>query len=573
MKKALFVATVGRFLGFERNDIKTLQSLGYEVHIATNLRLSEFDNFQADGIIRHQIDFARIPWSKTNLSAYKQLKKLFKEIHFDIVHCHTPMGGVLGRLAAKKYRKSGTKVIYTAHGFHFCKNAPKKNWLMFYPVEWLLAHWTDVLITINEEDYALAKKHMHAKRVEYVPGVGIDLQKFSSAVPDKGKNGEFRKSLGIAESGKLVLSVGELNANKNHEAVIRALARIKDKSIHYAIAGTGDLLDYLENLANELGISDRVHLLGYRSDVADLYRAADLYIHPSLREGLSVALMEAIASKTAVICSDIRGNTDLVGKNALFEPKNVNQIAEKICEYINRNNLEEIEKNYASLKKFDLEEVVNDTKVIYSEQSEKFDRGGVTYLDELYKQQQLKKSLGLPLDSTIFLSVGELDRDKNHILMIKALQLLRNDNYKYIVCGVGALKEEREKYIHDNNLESCVKLLGFRSDIAEMLQITDVFVFPSTFEGLSVALMEAIASKVMVICSASRGNTDLVKDKRCLFDYRSVDELIQAIHNVENMTEAERNAIIEDNYSRLLPREKSAVIERMKEIYKETEAM
>lgn len=376
MKKALFVATVGRFLGFERNDIKTLQSLGYEVHIATNLRLSEFDNFQADGIIRHQIDFARIPWSKTNLSAYKQLKKLFKEIHFDIVHCHTPMGGVLGRLAAKKYRKSGTKVIYTAHGFHFCKNAPKKNWLMFYPVEWLLAHWTDVLITINEEDYALAKKHMHAKRVEYVPGVGIDLQKFSSAVPDKGKNGEFRKSLGIAESGKLVLSVGELNANKNHEAVIRALANIDDDSVHYAIAGTGDLLDYLENLANELGISDRVHLLGYRSDVADLYRAADLYIHPSLREGLSVSLMEAIASKTAVICSDIRGNTDLVGKNALFEPKNVNQIAEKICEYINRNNLEEIEKNYASLKKFDLEEVVNDTKVIYSEQSEKFDRGG-----------------------------------------------------------------------------------------------------------------------------------------------------------------------------------------------------
>ena len=157
--------------------------------------------------------------------------------------------------------------------------------------------------------------------------------------------------------------------------------------------------------------------------------------------------------------------------------------------------------------------------------------------------------------------------------MIKALQQLRNDNYKYIVCGTGALKEEYEKYIQDNNLESCIKLLGFRPDIADILQIADVFVFPSTFEGLSVALMEAVTSKVMVICSASRGNTDLVKDKRCLFDYRSVDELIQTIHNVENMTEEERNEIIEDNYSRLLPREKSAVIERMKEIYKETEAM
>lgn len=573
MKKALFVATVGRFLGFERNDIKTLQSLGYEVHIATNLRLSEFDNFQADGIIRHQIDFARIPWSKTNLSAYKQLKKLFKEIHFDIVHCHTPMGGVLGRLAAKKYRKSGTKVIYTAHGFHFCKNAPKKNWLMFYPVEWLLAHWTDVLITINEEDYALAKKHMHAKHVTYIPGVGVDLKKFSPKLYTDEEILNLRNELGLNDGKKMILSVGELSTRKNHESVIRALAKVNDPKIKYFICGTGELREYLEELIEGLGLSENVKLLGYRTDISKLCCCADLFVFPSLQEGLPVALMEAIASKTPVICSNIRGNTDLVSGNALFEPKNVNQIAEKICEYINRNNLEEIEKNYASLKKFDLEEVVNDTKVIYSEQSEKFDRGGVTYLDELYKQQQLKKSLGLPLDSTIFLSVGELDRDKNHILMIKALQLLRNDNYKYIVCGVGALKEEHEKYIHDNNLESCVKLLGFRSDIAEMLQITDVFVFPSTFEGLSVALMEAIASKVMVICSASRGNTDLVKDKRCLFDYRSVDELIQAIHNVENMTEAERNAIIEDNYSRLLPREKSAVIERMKEIYKETEAM
>ena len=359
MKKALFVATIGGFFGFECNDIQILQSLGYEVHIAANLSLSDF---QADGIIRHQIDFARIPWSKTNLIAYKQLKMLFKETRFDLVHCHTPMGGVLARLTAKKYRKTGTKVIYTAHGFHFYKGAPLKNWFLYYPVEWICAHWTDV----------------HAKRVEYVPGVGIDLHKFAPASHDIDKEykKEIMKTLQMSDGDKLILSVGELNKNKNHEVVIRALAVINDISIHYAIAGTGDLQDYLENLAKELGIPECVHFLGYRSDVADLYRVADLYIHPSLREGLPVALMEAIASKTSVICSDIRGNTDLVGGDALFEPKNVNMIADKICEYLKQDNTEEVEKNYAALKKFDLEEVASDVKVIYSGQTAKIERGG-----------------------------------------------------------------------------------------------------------------------------------------------------------------------------------------------------
>ena len=375
--KMLYTGNVGyRFGNFSYSSSVAAKELGMEFHIAGawsgyDDNRDKVNDEEKYGIIIHQIDFIRNPFDIRNIKAYKQVVQLIKEEKIDIIHCNTPIGGVIGRLAGKRCKVK--KIIYQVHGFHFCKTAPKKNWLMFYPVEWFLAHWTDVLITINEEDYNLAKKHMHAKRVEYVPGVGIDLQKFSSAVPDKERSGELRRSLGIAESGKLVLSVGELNANKNHEAVIRALANIEDDSVHYAIAGTGDLLDYLENLANELGISERVHLLGYRNDVADLYRAADLYIHPSLREGLSVALMEAIASKTAVICSDIRGNTDLVGKNALFEPKNVNQIAEKICEYLKRGNSEEIDRNYTVLKKFDIKAVVNDIKKIYSEQIKKND--------------------------------------------------------------------------------------------------------------------------------------------------------------------------------------------------------
>ena len=367
MKKALFVATIGSFFGFERNDIKTLQSLGFEVHIAANLSRSEFDDFQADGIIRHQIDFARIPWSKTNLNAYKQLKEIFAEMHFDIVHCHTPMGGILARLTAKKYRKSGTKVIYTAHGFHFYKGAPLKNWLLYYPVECLCAHWTDVLITINKEDYACAKKHMHAKYVTYIPGVGIDLKKFSPDIYAAEVLKNARSELGLADDEKMLLSVGELIPRKDHESVIRALAMIKNPKIKYFICGTGELRENLEKLIEELGLSENIRLLGYRTDISKLCGCADLFVFPSLQEGLPVALMEAIASKTPVICSNIRGNTDLVGGNALFEPKSVNQITEKIEQYINSDNTVEVKRNYANLKKYDLEKVMEGMRTIYSD--------------------------------------------------------------------------------------------------------------------------------------------------------------------------------------------------------------
>lgn len=167
---------------------------------------------------------------------------------------------------------------------------------------------------------------------------------------------------------KLILSVGELNKNKNHEVVIRALAEINDATVHYAIAGTGELHDYLENLAKELGISERVHLLGYRTDVAELYKAADLYIHPSLREGLPVAVMEAIASKTPVICSNIRGNVDLVSENSLFDPRNVHQATEKIRLYITSDSADDIDRNYSNIIICDIKNVEEKMKEIYSQQ-------------------------------------------------------------------------------------------------------------------------------------------------------------------------------------------------------------
>lgn len=321
MKKALVITSVASMVDqFLLPSIDLLQSMGFEVHVACNFeRGSSCSNeriailkrkLEESNVVCCQIDFARSIMSfRNNIRAYNQVKCLFQNNEYRIVHCHSPIGGVVTRLACKKARKQGTKIIYTAHGFHFYKGAPLKNWILFYTVEKYCAKFTDVLITINKEDFERAKKKFKAKSVEYIPGVGIDVDKFANVVVDVEKK---REEIGVSKDSFLLLSVGELNKNKNHETVIRSIAEMGDPRIHYAIAGRGDLQEHLLNVADELGIGDRVHLLGFRSDVAELYKAADAFIHPSFREGLPVSIMEAMASGLPVIASDIRGNVDLV---------------------------------------------------------------------------------------------------------------------------------------------------------------------------------------------------------------------------------------------------------------------
>lgn len=364
VKRALFVATVGTFFGFERNDIKILQKMGYEVHCAANFSLSILDDFQAEGIVRHQIDFARSPWSKMNMVAYRELTNIMEETSFDLVHCHTPMGGVLARMAAKKYRKKGTKVIYTAHGFHFFKGAPLKNWLLYFPVEWILAHWTDVLITINKEDYRLAKRFMKAGKVEYIPGVGIDMKKLSDV--QIGRD-EMRQTLGAGKDDYILLSVGELSKRKNMSVVIRALSQLKNPRLKYYICGTGSEEGPLKELIHQYGLDAQVHLLGFRSDIKDLLKASDLFVFPSLQEGLPVALMEAIAARIPVICSDIRGNTDLITeKNLLFDPHDEQSVAQCLKNAVERDMKDVVERHYEILKNYDLKMVSEKMGLNYS---------------------------------------------------------------------------------------------------------------------------------------------------------------------------------------------------------------
>lgn len=336
MKKVLFVATVVKthIMQFHVPYLKLFRDMGWETAVAAR---NDYEN-PADCVIPYcdtyyDISFERFPLKSANIAAYRKLKTIVDEGNYDIIHCHTPVGAMVARLAAMAARKRGTRVIYTAHGFHFFKGAPLVNWLVYYPVEWLLAHLTDVLVTINREDYALAQKHIHAKRIEYVPGVGIDTEKFRLEHWDAAQK---RRELGFDTRDFLLLTVAEMTKNKNHSTVLKALSLLKEEpefeSMHYLIVGRGEQRQALAEETAQLGIEPHVHFLGYRSDVGELYRSCDLFAFMSFREGLSVALMEAMACGMPTVCSRIRGNTDLIedGVEGIHAENNPQAVADAI---------------------------------------------------------------------------------------------------------------------------------------------------------------------------------------------------------------------------------------------------
>ncbi len=531
-KRALFVATVGRFFGFERNDIKILQSMGYEVHCAANFSLSGEDDFRADGIVRHQVDFARSPLSRTNLTTYREIRELLREIPFDLVHCHTPMGGVIARVAARRYRKKGTKVIYTAHGFHFFKGAPLINWLFYYPVEWILAHWTDVLITINREDYRLARKHMHARSVEYIPGVGIDMDKFSQgevSVEEK------RRELGLSDGDIALLSVGELCERKNHEIVVRAIGRLRDPHVKYFICGTGVLREKLSRTIRELGLEGQVFLLGFRTDISELCQSCDIFVFPSIQEGLPVALMEAIACRCPVVCSQIRGNTDLVpDRDLLFDPHDAESVARCIRHAAGKDFSEATSRLYERLKEYDSGNVSDMMRAEYRQAlgiSPDSSGGGRSLIEKM----AILGELGVDRPSYVLLSVGELNGNKNQETVIRALGEMPGDDVIYLIAGEGPLEDRLREVVRELGLEGRVFLLGFRTDVGRLYCLADVFAHVSLREGLGMAPLEAMANGLPLVSTYRGGMKDYTLDGVtgvCVKDPQSADEVRAAISSV-----------------------------------------
>ena len=330
MKKILYILNIAnRVNNFSEASMLAAQELEYEFHIAGNWgyksdaeRISDEEKY---GIKIFQVDFIRNPYDLRNIKAYQQIVFIMKEEQYDIVHCNTPIGGIIGRIAAKR---SGVKnVIYQAHGFHFYKGAPLKNWLLYYPVERWFAHYTDVIITINHEDYERAKKFKlrNNGEVYYVPGVGIDTSQYHT---DRQRRIKKRSELGLKKDDVALISMGDLIERKNYPVAIEAIAKANNPKLQYYICGTGPEKEKLMTLTKNQGVEKQVHFLGYRNDIKELLQAADIFLFTTLQEGLSRSLMEAMACGLPCIVSKIRGNTDLLNNS------NGGILCERIDDYV-----------------------------------------------------------------------------------------------------------------------------------------------------------------------------------------------------------------------------------------------
>lgn len=369
-KKVLFVATVVKkhINVFHLPYLKWFQDQGYETHVAAR------DDFNGDECYiphcdnHYDIPFERSPLKFNNFKAYKQLKTIINKNDYDIIHCHTPVAAMLTRFAAISSRKKRTRVIYTAHGFHFFKGSPILNWLVFFPIEYICSFFTDVIITINKEDYHLAKKIMKAKEIEYIPGIGINVEKFKNMNINRQLK---RNELNIPENATLLLSVGELSKRKNHQVIIDALYILNNSNVHYCIVGEGGLEKELRAKVEYLQIQNQVHFLGFRNDIPELCKISDIFVFPSLQEGLPVSLMEAMATGLPCVISDIRGNKDLIENykgGILCEKENHIAFCQSINEIITNRAIKErmIYTNLETIKKFDYKMVHAEMKRIYS---------------------------------------------------------------------------------------------------------------------------------------------------------------------------------------------------------------
>ncbi len=351
-----------------RSAIIAANQLGIEFTMACNTEMADKEGYAQDckvyGIALKHVSFNRNPISAQNYLALKQLNQIMREGNYDIVHCNTPIGGIIGRICAHKNKIK--KTIYMAHGFHFYQGAPIKNWLLYYPVEKFFSRLTDILVTITLEDYDLSKK-MHAKKCRYIHGVGIDVTQFKRRLPHD-RNSNLRKMHGIPEDAYVILSVGELNRNKNHRVVIEAINHIPNKNIFYVICGEGELRKEYEDLLQRLKMDNRVLLVGFRTNVSEYYRMADLLVFPSLREGIPASIMEAIATGVPVLASNIRGIKDIIKQEQYrFNPQKVEDIAKKIMQVISTNNDDCIEDNIETIKPYEFTNVVEEFTRLYKE--------------------------------------------------------------------------------------------------------------------------------------------------------------------------------------------------------------
>ncbi|MGE6416068.1 glycosyltransferase family 4 protein [Planococcus kocurii] len=336
--KLLYVTTISNTINaFLIPHIKLLIEKGHEVNIACNIVQEISTDLVEIGCKVYNVEFNRSPIKKENVKAYKELKSLIINEEYDVVHTHTPIASALVRLACRNLKQ--TKVVYTAHGFHFYEGSSFKNWLIYYPIEKILSKKTEVLITINKEDFKRAKNSFKSKKIEYIPGIGLNTLNFGKS---KVTRNEKLESIGIPDDAFVILSVGELNQNKNHETIIKAISNTFDSNTYYLICGEGPLEKKLKKLSKKLKIENNVKFLGHRKDLSEIYSAADIFVFPSKREGLGMAALEAMCSGLPIITSNVHGIVDysMHGKTGfLCNSSDVNEFAKYIAILRDNNEL------------------------------------------------------------------------------------------------------------------------------------------------------------------------------------------------------------------------------------------
>lgn len=375
--KILYVTTISNTVNaFLVPHIKFLVEQGHEVGFAFNIVKEIAPLLIKYGCKIHHVEFQRNPLKMKNLTAYKKIKSIIIDEGYELVHVHTPVASFLTRLACRNIDK--VKVVYTAHGFHFFKGAPKKNWVVYHTLEKIAARWTDGLITMNEEDYYAAKKLKLRKNgaVFKVNGVGLDLNKFHPKTAVRKK--QLRKEYGYHEDEFLLIYVGELSYRKHQDQLIEAVSKLKEdiKKVRLLLVGEGELLNQYTDMVLRLGLEEQVELLGYRKDVHNLMAISDIAVSSSRQEGLPVNVMEAMATGLPLVVTDCRGNRDLVndGVNGfVVEVDHSEATANAIIELYHSEELRKqfSVKNRELIQNYSLNHVIGEMKSIYDFQTSK----------------------------------------------------------------------------------------------------------------------------------------------------------------------------------------------------------
>ncbi|WP_288109560.1 glycosyltransferase family 4 protein [Bacteroides acidifaciens] len=342
-KKILLVATVQSHIAqFHRPLSEVLHAHGYEVHAAARNNLAEKNGLRLDFVDKvFDVRFSRSPKSKDNITAYNQLKTIVDSGNYEVVHCNTPMGGMIARLATRAARKKGTKLFYTAHGFHFYDGAPKKNWMIFYPIEKFFSKMTDILITITHEDYKVASEAFHCK-VAYMHGVGVSGERYKPVTIEEKLS--LRGKMGYSKNAKILLCIGELNDNKNQSMAIRMMHKVVAKypEAILLLAGNGPKQKFLEQLIKQEGLERNVKLIGYVTNLQDYQHIIDVQVSCSLREGLPLNIVESMLSGNPVVASLNRGHRELIqdGINGyIVDPNDYEAMGNRVLNLLDNDDL------------------------------------------------------------------------------------------------------------------------------------------------------------------------------------------------------------------------------------------